>query len=167
MNSLLRFVFLAYFISHVPITLFIDLQGNWGPQYPAMLQQVNTWYCETYGDFLMADPPIWFRSFIMGEAFFQFPFFFVATYGLLYRKQWIRIPSIIYGSHVVTTLQPIMYTFYLADNSDGRMNKLALFGFYMPYLMVPLILTLYMSLNPEPFGVTGTGPRSTLHDKRK
>lgn len=99
----------------------------------------------------------------MAEAFFQFPFFFVAIYGLLYKKQWIRIPSIVYGSHVVTTLLPIMFTFYHADNSDGHINKLALFGFYMPYLLIPFLLTAYMCLNPDPFKENDT----KLQSKRK
>ena len=92
-----------------------------------------------------------FRSFIIAEAFFQLPFFFVATYGLLFKKQWIRIPLIVYGSHVFTTVFPIMYTFYEADNSDGGLNKVALFGFYSPYLLVPLMLTIYMCLYEKPF----------------
>lgn len=59
MNTLLRYVFLAYFISHIPITILIDLQGNWGQSYPLALQHINKWYCDTYGDFLMAAPPVW------------------------------------------------------------------------------------------------------------
>ena len=90
----------------------------------------------------------------MAEAFFQLPFFFVAVYGLLHEKQWIRIPLIVYGSHVFTTVFPILYTFYEAENSD--MNKLALFGFYSPYLLVPLMLTIYMSVYEDPFGKSNT-----------
>ena len=87
----------------------------------------------------------------MAEAFFQLPFFFMAIYGLLYKKEWIRIPLIVYGSHVFTTVFPILYTFYETVDHP-RMNKLALFGFYCPYLLIPLILTVYMCLNSNLFG---------------
>lgn len=151
MNNLLRWVFLIYFITHIPITLCVDLQVLFGQYYPSSLVQLNDWYIATYNDVIIRDKPMWLQSFIWCELLFQMPFFFVATYGLLMQKNWIRIPSILYGAHVATTVIPILAeTLTSAQNTIEQ--KVMLTSFYAPYLLVPLLLALYMSFNPKPFG---------------
>uniref|UniRef100_A0A8C2U6I0 Transmembrane protein 97 n=1 Tax=Coturnix japonica TaxID=93934 RepID=A0A8C2U6I0_COTJA len=79
----LEAAFALYFISHIPITLLIDLQ----PLLPAGLypQQVRllTWYATTFRDPMMLQPPAWFKAFIYCEAALQLPFFPVAAYAFL------------------------------------------------------------------------------------
>ncbi len=151
MHKAFKTLFLVYFITHVPITLCVDLQAIFGDYYPQGLRQVMEWYTFTYNDILMAKPPIWLKSFIWCEFALQMPFFFVATYGLLYERNWIRIPSIVYGTHVATTVVPILSesitSKFIPDNS-----KIALVCFYYPYLLIPAMLAVYMCLNAEPFG---------------
>ncbi len=61
------------------------------------------------------------------------------------------IPSIIYGAHVSTTVIPILSEIIFSKDTPEE-HKLTLVGFYLPYLLIPVILTLYMSFNPTPFG---------------
>jgi hypothetical protein len=68
MNELWRAVLLFYFISHIPITLVLDLQGALGQYYPQPLQELHRWYIDTYQDPLMAARPPWFKSFLMCVA---------------------------------------------------------------------------------------------------
>lgn len=150
MNGFLRLVFLGYFITHIPITLSLDLQALFGPYYPPAFQALSAWYVSTYNDQLMMHPPAWFKSFIVAELLFQLPFFFVATYGLLFKKNWIRIPSIIYGTHVATTLLPILAD-TLTSAVTTQQQKLVLFGFYFPYFLIPALLAGYMAVYPLPF----------------
>lgn len=151
MNSLLRAVFLVYFITHIPITLCVDMQILFGDVYPAQLQALAQWYVTTYNDQLFQTGPAWLKSFIYAELFFQTPFFFVATYALLLKKNWIRIPAIIYGSHVATTVWAILAEF-IASKTIADQQKLTLFGFYAPYFVIPALLTWYMAVTPLPFG---------------
>jgi hypothetical protein len=151
MNSILRWVFLIYFITHIPITLCVDLQVLFGQYYPPALVSLNDWYIATYNDTVIRDKPIWLQSFIWCELLLQTPFFFLATYGLLFKKNWIRIPSILYGTHVATTVVPILAETLLGNHNTDE-QKLMLTGFYAPYLLIPLALALYMSFNPKPFG---------------
>lgn len=76
--------------------------------------------------------------------------------------RWIRIPAIIYGSHVATTLIPILFQIMTADFSSDTCHmepatvaaaaagpvtlseRLSLAAVYVPYLVVPLLLVLYM-----------------------
>ena len=150
MNSLLRFIFLSYFITHIPITLCVDLQALFGHYYPQNLKDLMSWYINTYHDELMTNPPAWFKSFIFAEFLFQMPFFFVATHGLLFKKNWIRIPSIIYGTHVATTVLPILVTILTSKTNTNEEIRM-LFLFYFPYFFIPFLLAWYMAFNPKPF----------------
>jgi hypothetical protein len=126
-----RMAFLGYFLSHIPITLVVDSQGLFGSYYPTVLTDVVKWYCGMFGDILMKNASstdyAWFSSLICCEILFQLPFFFVAIKFLLagrrreknakIRKQrqhypeWFRMTCIVYGTHVSTTLVPIIGTF--------------------------------------------------------
>lgn len=153
MNEFLRIVFLAYFITHIPITLVLDLQVIFGAYYPADLQAVAEWYVSTYNDQLIGRRPVWLQSFILAEFLFQMPFFFVATYGLLYKRNWLRIPAIIYGVHVATTVWAILAEFIM-NTDNSFQEKVTLFGFYMPYFVIPVLLAGYMAKHSEPFQKT-------------
>lgn len=151
MNSILRSVFLIYFLTHIPITLCVDLQIIFGQYYPETLQKVFAWYLHTYNDQLLAAKPVWLQSFIYAELFVQLPFFFAASYALIFKKNWIRIPAIVYGAHVATTVVPILAEFAF-HKSITPPQKLQLLGFYAPYLLIPLLLTWYMAVTALPFG---------------
>jgi hypothetical protein len=169
MHGILRRLFLGYFITHIPITILIDLQGAFPEYYPQPIRNVVLWYIETFGDFLMGTGPVWFRSFLYckyedvdhavmslialhhsGELAMQLPFFLYVIHGILIKSNSIRIPCIVYGSHVSTTVVPILMEFAFSKVLTVQ-RKLWLIGIYSPYLLVPITLTIYMLLNPEPF----------------
>ncbi len=62
------------------------------------------------------------------------------------QQSWVRIPAIIYGAHVTTTLVPILAEF-LFNNHEP---KIAAALVYSPWLLMPLALTLCMALKPYP-----------------
>lgn len=103
MHPALRYTFIVYFATHIPISLVLDFQAILGAYYPPVLRALYSWYVTTFSDPLMAAPPVWLRSFILAELLLQFPFFFAATYALVNKKNWIRVPGIAYGVHVSTT----------------------------------------------------------------
>ncbi|KAL7747667.1 Transmembrane protein 97 [Sorochytrium milnesiophthora] len=83
--------------------------------YPRMLQSLYTYYVTQWHDPMVraavARPHdvAWFRSVSLCELLLQLPFFVVALYFLLKGTTpcfRIRIPMIIYGTHVATTLVP-------------------------------------------------------------
>ena len=109
MNSILRIIFLGYFISHIPITLCIDLQGLFGSHYPQPLQDLFAGYIFSFNDVVMLEMKPWIKSFLYCEMLFQFPFFFYVTHGLIVKSNAIRIPSIVYGAHVFLSQTPRRY----------------------------------------------------------
>mmetsp|Transcript_29129 Transcript_29129/g.29484 ORF Transcript_29129/g.29484 Transcript_29129/m.29484 type:complete len:157 (-) Transcript_29129:28-498(-) len=149
MNSILKFMFIAFFVSHIPITLILDMQVVFGRFYPRALQDLNRWYYTTHKDFLIENPPLWLWCMVAMEVVFQLPYFFLASYALIYEKNWIRIPSIAYGGHVVTTVVPLLAEF--ASSKLELIEKMTLISFYTPYLVIPAILTIYMCFTETPF----------------
>ena len=69
--------------------------------------------------------------------------------------KWIRLPSIIYGTHVATTLVPILshvllYDFSKSDNPGPETSeeRMKLGAIYFPYLLVPVLLVITMLFDP-------------------
>ena len=99
-NNKLRtvdWILYCYFLSHIPITLLLDLQAIYPPNWvPQPLLDITTRYIDILNDPLMN--PIknvhmyWFKSFVFCEAFLQLPFFFVAAYGVYHSKLIIYTP---------------------------------------------------------------------------
>lgn len=102
----------------------------------------------------MGAPPAWFRAIAWVELLAQLPFFFVATYALLRRRNWIRIPLIVYGAHVATTLVPIYGALLTAPGLPAD-KLLALCGFYFPYLAIPLGIVWWAARNETLFPSAG------------
>jgi len=161
MKRVVDYVYLVYFITHIPITIMFDTQALL-PSFildffPKQVIEMKRNYCMTYKDAMMADPPSWYQSFLFCEMFLQFPFFFVASYGFykgLYSM--LRLPCLLYGTHVATTLLPILMHVWTHDFSKDSLpgpsttqERLQLTYFYSPYLAVPIVLimdTLFSSV---------------------
>ncbi|ORX42936.1 hypothetical protein DM01DRAFT_1296239, partial [Hesseltinella vesiculosa] len=140
----LDFVFFTFFLTHIPITLFFDLQALYPTSWvPEKLLAIVAWYVDITCDPFM-DPlndMYWFKSLATLEGIFQLPFFFVACYGLYYGKDWIRLPLIVYGAHVVTTVMPIVLE--LTANASLALTvaqRGVLLSIYSPYLIIPAVM---------------------------
>jgi uncharacterized membrane protein YhdT len=151
----LRTAFLCFFASHIPITLLIDGQAVLAPFYPQILRDFVLWYCDLFGDVLMRGPNYesWFSSVVLFELLFQLPFFFVSVsiirrYPENHKKtteqypKWFQKSCLVYGSHVATTLIPIIGTFVSSSDMTAQ-QKVITIGVYSPYFIFPLLLLFY------------------------
>ncbi|XP_061418155.1 sigma intracellular receptor 2 [Lethenteron reissneri] len=156
----LEWIFVFYFASHVPITLLFDSQALLPKgAIPSLLSDPMKWYIQKFKDPLMANPPAWFFTFIYCEIFLQLPFFPIAAYAF-YKggRRWIRIPALVYASHVATSLLPILSHVLLQDftvppgtkgvvGPSNVHERLSLAAVYLPYLLVPLLIIATMCLS--------------------
>ncbi|KAG2483913.1 hypothetical protein HYH03_017234 [Edaphochlamys debaryana] len=158
LTSLLDALFLAFFVIHIPTTLLVDAQSvlpaDW---FPLWAREMLQWHIKTNGDHLVATNPVWFKSLICCELTFQLPFFFIATYAFITKANWIRIPCIIYGSHVATTVVPILGDFLFGPEAGP--NKYVLASINAPFLVIPLLLVIRMAMVEQPWGSVGAGKR--------
>mmetsp|Transcript_12466 Transcript_12466/g.24748 ORF Transcript_12466/g.24748 Transcript_12466/m.24748 type:complete len:173 (-) Transcript_12466:11-529(-) len=160
MNTLLRNVFLAFFATHIPITLLIDGQALLPFLYPSFLRDLSVTYTTTFNDTLMSNPPSWLKSLIAAELLFQVPFFFVALKAFATRDNSIQPYATAYAAHTVTTLIPILHHFHVDENVTTS-EEAVLLGFYLPYLLIPGLLLLLCLRGPlfeeaetETFGIS-------------
>lgn len=92
----------------------------------------------------------------MSELLFQLPFFIVATYAFIKKCAWIRLPSIIYGTHTCTTLIPILAEIVLGhsemsvEKAISGKNVVILLAAYLPYFLIPAMLTIRMLVYDYP-----------------
>ncbi|XP_051891176.1 sigma intracellular receptor 2 [Pristis pectinata] len=152
-GRLLECIFCFYFITHIPVTLAIDLQAllpRW--MFPAALQGLLRWYAAKFKDPMIMDPPAWFSACIVCEALLQMPFFPVAAYAF-YKgsRSWIRTPAIVYSTHVATTVISILGHILFNDFSKSTYpgpntlsERLSLLAIYIPYLLIPVMILLTM-----------------------
>ncbi|XP_053313133.1 sigma intracellular receptor 2 [Spea bombifrons] len=157
-TRLLEWIFFFYFLSHIPITLLVDLQAVLPASlYPQGLLDVMKWYTVTFKDHLMMNPPAWFMSFVFCEAVVQLPFFPVAAYAF-YKGgcRWIRIPAIVYSAHVATTVVAIIahvlfgdFARYNGVDPPNQKERLTLVSIYAPYLVIPLLILITMLFSPS------------------
>jgi len=168
-SKVANFLILFYYVIHVPITLFCDSQVVLpSSYYPSFLLDAMKNYTVMFEDKLCAQQPTWFWSMTFVEVFVQFPFFFVSIYAFLMKRNWIRIPTIIYGSHVATTLIPILGS-VLFDPLLKPKNDLALCGLvaiYSVWLVFPVWMTYYAWVNEDLFA-TGTTTKSVAATNTK
>ena len=104
---------------------------------------------------------------LMGfELAFQFPLFVALAYALYMRKDWIRIPGLVYGVHVATTLLPILGHLNLAPldrtcktnvaNLD-QLFKLNLI--YAPWFVLPTLFAAKCALKKDYFSGSRASPK--------
>jgi hypothetical protein len=145
LTGVTRLLFLGFFGSHVPITLFVDAQVVLPADFfPQVLRDALELEVATFNDPLMGNSInlLWFQSLVTTELVFQLPFFIVAVYFLSDSKRGsypdvFRTACIAYGSHTVTTMVPILAT--LIYNPDASYTeRLSATAMYLPYLIFPL-----------------------------
>ncbi|XP_016412633.1 transmembrane protein 97-like [Sinocyclocheilus rhinocerous] len=172
----LEIIFFFYFLSHIPITLMIDLQPLLPEHlYPSKLKNLLHWYAAEFKDPMMMDPPVWFKSFVFCEALFQLPFFPIAAYAFMTGGcKWIRTPAIIYSVHVATTLIPILShvlfnNFPLAPHPGPQtlQERLTLVSIYAPYLIIPVMILFTMLFSSTYNSTSSKGNASSKSKKQR
>jgi hypothetical protein len=137
---------------------------------PTPLRELRYWYADIAQDPLVhperpANQLSWFRSMVFCEVFFQLPVALLALVAFHHSvmgrgdqklRRW-RLPILAYGIHTATTMVPVLGELYMwptADPSDisqilsdatwptviTPLNKLTLYGFYVPFLIFPFLL---------------------------
>ncbi|KAJ3110030.1 Transmembrane protein 97 [Phlyctochytrium bullatum] len=158
-------LFFFYFVIHIPITLLIDIQPflpqDW---YPLAVKDALKMHVDLAGDFLMGKPPTWFASIIACEGLIQFPFFFYAAYGLWKDSPAIRLPSVAYSAHVLTTMVPIVASFLFSGDLQTPQQRAVSMSIYGPWVVIPLLYFYQMTFG---FEAWRRGAAETLEKGKK
>ncbi len=151
-------VFVAFFLVNLLfITYIVDIEQIIIPnpyhfQYPiwppAPLVDLVHWYGRTYDPLLMARPP-WWKATIWIDSLFFGPFYAVAIYAYLRAKDWIRIPSIIWASVMMTNVIIILSEEIYGPHASPQLVVVLLAN--LPWLVLPMGVIARMSRREFPF----------------
>ncbi len=107
------------------------------------------WYAETY-DPLLLDRLLSIRVMFGIDAFVFGTFYLVLVYAFVRRRNWIRMPALLYGAAMFYSI--VVYVLMEAFSEHAQQTNLPmvlLIG--APYSIIPLLLVWRM-WKPEPFG---------------
>ncbi|CAE7221520.1 unnamed protein product [Rhizoctonia solani] len=159
----LDLVYFIFFVIHIPATLLMDLQAIIpSGVLPPFFQIIPEFYLSISGDPLIAGAMgfhgvptqfTWFRTFIIMEGLFQLPMFFLGLYTLKKNSPYTPILLILYGSHVTTTVIPVLTTTLATPTFTSAADAASftslnasqltvLMASYIPFLAVPLAMTI-------------------------
>ncbi len=158
-------LFIAFFLVNlVFVTYIIDIEQIIIPdpyhfQYPiwppAPLVDLIHWYGRTYDPLLMARPP-WWQATIWIDALFFGPFYAVALYAYTKGKDWIRIPSIIWASVMMTNVTIILSEEIFGSHASPQLASVILAN--LAWFALPIAVIARMSRRDHPFTEPAPAP---------
>ncbi|MFL5694546.1 MAG: EXPERA domain-containing protein [Ktedonobacteraceae bacterium] len=149
---------IAFFIINLGfITYIVDLEQLVIPDPnhfvypfwpPAPLIDLVHAYARHFDPLVLARP-VWWKVTIWFDALGFGPFYAVGLYAYIRGKEWIRLPSIIYGTALFTIV-----TIILAEETFGPSQAPYLWVVYLdnaPWLLMPIAIIARMYLREHPF----------------
>ncbi len=122
----------------------------WPP--PTAVDAIH-WWGHTFDPALIARP-VWWKVTIWIDALFFGPFYVVAIYAYLKSKEWIRIPSIIYASVMLTNVTVILGEEMFGAHATPNLPVVLLAN--LPWLLFPIYIIYRMWRSSHPFTQTIT-----------
>jgi hypothetical protein len=111
------------------------------------------WYAETL-DPLLLDRLLSIRVMFGIDAFVFGPFYLVLFYAFLRRRNWIRMPALLYGAAMFySVVVYILMEIFSEHAAQTNLPMVLLIG--APYTAVPLLL-MYRVWRPHPFGLAAS-----------
>jgi hypothetical protein len=117
---------------------------------PAKLVDLVHWWGRTYDPALMARPA-WWRATIWIDALGFGPFYAVAIWAYAKGREWIRIPSIIWASVMLTNVTIILFEEMIGEHATPQPG-MVLFA-NAAWVVFPLIVMARMARTEHPFSV--------------
>lgn len=116
----------------------------WPPRFIVDLEQ---WWGHHFDPLLNARP-VWWRATIWIDALFFGPYYAFAIYAFLKRRNWIRVPSIIYASVMLTNVTIILSEEIWGQHATPHLA--AVVGANASWVIIPILMLIRMSREPFP-----------------
>ncbi|KAJ4456006.1 putative integral membrane protein [Paratrimastix pyriformis] len=170
---LLDYVFICFFIVNLGfITYIVDLEQLTIPDYQKFLvdHKYPLWppkwgvdlvhsYAKTFDPVLLARP-VWWKVTIWVDALYFGPFYALAIYAFINKKNWIKTPAIIWATAMVINVSVI-----LAEETWGphaTPNLPVVLALNAPWLTFPFLMLARLCIPETPFGKS-TGSKAKAH----
>ena len=115
---------------------------------PAFFVDIVHWW-EGHFDPLLLARPAWYQATIWIDVLLFGPFYAIAIYAFLKRKNWIRLPAIIYSAIMVTNVTIILFEEIWGPHASAHPLIPVLAN--AAWFIFPFIITARMWRNDQPF----------------
>lgn len=157
-------LFIIFFLVNLCfITYMVDIEQIIIPdpahfQYPiwppAPVIDAVHWWGRTFDPLLLARPA-WWKATIWIDSLFFGPFYAVAIYAFLKAKDWIRLPSVIWASVMMTNVTIILSEEAYGPNATPHFFIVFLAN--LAWLVFPIALIARMARREHPFTESAPG----------
>jgi hypothetical protein len=154
----LDYLFIAFFILNFTfITYIVDIEqiiiaNPYDFEYPiwppAPFVDLVHNYGSTFDPVLMARP-MWWRMTIWIDTLFFGPFYAFAIYAFVRGKEWIRLPSFIWGSMLITNVLIILGEEIAGTHPTPQLPVVLLLN--LPWLLFPMAVMYRVGRTLHPF----------------
>jgi len=139
------------------ITYIVDIEQTIIPDpynftYPAWPPPFFVDMIHNYGntvDPLLMARPVWWRTTIWIDTIFFGPFYAAAIYAIIKGKDWIRLPSFIWGSMLITNVLIILSEEIHGPHATPQLPTVLALN--LPWLLLPMFVIYKMAKNEHPF----------------
>ncbi|MEE9608451.1 MAG: emopamil-binding family protein [Myxococcota bacterium] len=115
---------------------------------PGPLIDLVHWWARNFDPVILARP-VWWKVTIWIDALFFGPFYVFAIYAYTKGREWIRIPSIIYASVMLTNVSVILGEEIFGAHATPELAWILLAN--GPWVLVPLFILYRMGTAERPF----------------
>jgi len=120
---------------------------------PAVVIDLAHWWGTHFDPALMARPPWWMATIWIDFLFFG-PFYVFAIYAYTKGREWIRIPSIIYASVMLTNVTIILSEEFFGEFASPDPVFVVLAN--GAWILFPILIIYRMWRYPHPFTIATT-----------
>ncbi len=117
------------------------------------------WYGHNWDPLLMARP-VWWKATIWIDALFFGPYYIAAIYAFIKGKNWIRVPSFIYASVMMTNVTIILSEEFYGPYAAGD-TIWQVVGANASWLIFPIIILYRMTKSQHPFTIEAKASKVT------
>lgn len=152
------YAFLAFFLVNLCfITYIVDLEQlvianpahfTYPLWPPAPLVDLVHRYARAYDPLVLARPP-WWKMTIWFDALGFGPFYAASIYAWARGRDWIRLPSLLYGASIITIVCVILSEEYGGPHATPHFPIVLLLN--LPWIMFPALIIARMWRSEHPF----------------
>ena len=115
---------------------------------PKFMIDLTHWYGHHFDPALIARPA-WWRAAIWVDVLFLGPFYAVAIYAHIKKKNWIRMPTIMWACVLLTEMYIIIFEELKGVNATPEVGRMLLAN--AAWVIFPILALIRMLPHPEPF----------------
>ena len=145
---LVNILFITYIVDLEQLVIANPAHFTYPLWPPGPAVDLIHWWGRMFDHDLIARP-VWWKMTIWIDNLVFGPFYLVAIYAYIKGKEWIRLPSVIYASVLLTNVVIILGEEYAGPYASPNFPVVLLAN--LPWLVFPVFIIARMWRSPNPF----------------